>query len=302
MTTQEQVKDNPLYTLVHNAGFVGLIEYMGSDKTICESARVSYGNNEKIYSKEKDRNLIRYMMRHRHTSVFEMAVLKFHIKLPIFVMRQLIRHRMASVNEMSGRFSVMSDEFYLPELEYIQPQSDTNKQGRSDAKWHDKYKESMRNRIDTSCMTSYTMYTDLLGYPNSKFTEGLTKELARVVLPVANYTECYWKMDLHNLFHLLKLRLDLHAQVEIRDYAEAMYDFVKAYFPLSSEAFQDYVLLSRTLSRMDIQMLSDNDTFGIIGEAEDYEMSKREYEEMKEFIRNLRQRSVPEYITKISGE
>jgi len=192
-------------------------------------------------------------------------------------MRQLIRHRTANVNEYSGRYSEMSDEFYLPEPDYIQPQSTTNKQGRAgNLSDHDKH--TMRSVMENSYTVSYDNYRFLLGEGVEDF-DGISRELARGVLPVANYTECYWKIDLHNFFHFLRLRLDPHAQREIRDFAQAMYDFAKPYFPLSMEAFEDYVLQSRTLSRMDMLAIRDMLAGTFEPNPEKYGMGKREYTE-----------------------
>lgn len=287
MTKQEQILDDPNYMPIHNHGFVGILDTMGSDEEIAAAARVSYGLGTK--STTDDRNLLRYMMRQAHTSPFEMAEVKFHIKLPIFVMRQLIRHRTANVNEYSGRYSEMSDEFYVPEVDYIAPQSKKNKQGR-EGTINEIDKQTIIDLIEDSEENSYNTYKVLLSEEpesSSFFDEefpGMARELSRMVLPVANYTECYWKIDLHNFFHFCRLRLDAHAQREIRDFAQAMYDFAKPYFPLSMEAFEDYVLYSRTLSRMDILAIKDmlNGTF--VASAEHYGMGKREYTELIEFL------------------
>ena len=238
-------------TKIHEHGFVRLVDTMGSDGDIADAARVSYGKGTRAVS--DNRNLIRYLMRHKHTSPIEMASVKFHLKLPIFVMRQVIRHRTASVNEYSGRYSVMTDDCYIPEVDYIQPQSQTNKQGRggelSDS-WKDKYK-SLITQITDKSLTAYEI---LLG--NKTIAHGgLSRELSRIVLPVSNYTECYWKIDLHNFFHFCRLRMDSHAQQEIRDYAIAMYELVKPHFPIAVEAFEDYSLESKSFSRMEMDVL-----------------------------------------------
>ena len=236
---------------IHQHGFVRLVDTMGSDGDIADAARVSYGKGTRAVS--DNRNLIRYLLRHKHTSPIEMASVKFHLKLPIFVMRQLIRHRTASVNEYSGRYSVMSNDCYIPEIDYIQPQSQTNKQGRdgelSDS-WKNKYKTIIRD-ITTSTLIAYK---SLVG--DGDFgREGLSRELSRIVLPVSNYTECYWKIDLHNFFHFCRLRMDSHAQQEIRDYAKPMYELVKPHFPIATEAFEDYSLGSKSFSRMEMNVL-----------------------------------------------
>jgi thymidylate synthase (FAD) len=286
MTKQELVLNNPNYKAVHNHGFVGILETMGSDESIANAARVSYGTGTRSVS--DDRNLLRYLMRHKHTSPFEMAEVKFHLKVPIFVMRQLVRHRTANLNEYSGRYSEMSDEFYLPEEDYLQPQSTTNKQGRA-GEISEQDKIVLRAIIEDTQKETYNQYKILLGEEEKElFADdfaGLTRELARAVLPVSNYTECYWKIDLHNFFHFCRLRLDAHAQREIRDFAQAMYDFAKPYFPLSMEAFEDYVLNSRTLSRMDIMALTDMLGGEFVADAAHYGMSKREYTEFVDLFK-----------------
>jgi thymidylate synthase (FAD) len=288
MTKQEQVLDNPNYKPVHNHGFVGLLETMGSDADIADAARVSYGKGTKSVS--DDRNLLRYLMRHKHTSPFEMAEIKYHLKVPVYVMRQLVRHRTANLNEYSGRYSEMSDEFYIPDMDYLQPQSTTNKQGRA-GEISEQDKIVLRCIIEDAQKEAYYQYKVLLGDEEKELFDedfaGLSRELARGVLPVSNYTECYWKIDLHNFFHFCRLRLDSHAQREIRDFAQVMYDFAKPYFPLSMEAFEDYVLNSRTLSRMDIAALMDMLQGQFVADAAHYGMSKREYTEFVDFFKPL---------------
>jgi len=237
---------------IHKHGFVRLIDVMGDDSSIADAARVSYGTGTRSVS--DNRNLIRYLVRHKHTSPLEMVEVKFHLRLPIFVMRQLVRHRTASLNEYSGRYSIMSDDCYVPDLDYIQPQSQTNKQGRGDDglsdRWKARYQETI-NDIRYKCLVAYRF---LIGNESIEHG-GLTRELARTVLPVSNYTECYWKMDLHNFFHFCRLRMDDHAQQEIQDYAKAMYEMVKPEVPIAAEAFEDYSLYSISLSRMELSAL-----------------------------------------------
>ena len=275
-------------TKIHQHGFVRLVDTMGSDGDIADAARVSYGKGTRAVS--DNRNLIRYLMRHKHTSPIEMASVKFHLKLPIFVMRQLIRHRTASVNEYSGRYSVMTDDCYIPELEYIQPQSQTNKQGRggelSDT-WKKKYYTMIRDITNKA-----TICYDLLVGNKTLGHGGLSRELSRIVLPVSNYTECYWKIDLHNFFHFSRLRMDSHAQQEIQDYAKAMFEMVKPHFPIATEAFEDYSLNSMSLSRMEKNVLiyvlnsfPDAKLFLTSlkdGQDIDFGMGKREWTELEE--------------------
>ena len=231
---------------IHQLGFVKLLDVMGDDEEVENSARISYGEGTRKVN--QTRNLIRYLMRHKHTSPFEMCEVKFHLKLPIFVMRQLVRHRTANLNEYSGRYSVMSNEYYLPEADYLQKQSSTNNQGRGEVHSSTGLLHFEFNRVYDN---AHIAYENLLN-------EELTKELARAVLPVANYTECIWKIDLHNFFHFVKLRADKHAQREIQDYANAMYELVKPKFPLCCEAFEDYDRDAVTFSRQEMDIIKDN--------------------------------------------
>jgi thymidylate synthase (FAD) len=258
MTTWEDVQNNSSYVKVLDTGFVGLIESMGSDSSIVQAARLSYGSGTKTV--REDRGLIRYLIRNRHTSPLEMCQVKIHIKLPIFVMRQLIRHRTASINEYSGRYSVMTDEFYIPDVSQIRSQSTTNKQGRADpVSVSDALK--VQDLIRTSCNQNYKLYQQLLGdeedHSFSNEFEGLARESARIVLPVNNYTEVVWCQNLHNLFHLLKLRMDEHSQWEIRQYADCIYKLVQPLFPLACEAFEDYINQSVLMSRMEINLMRE---------------------------------------------
>ena len=227
-------------------GFVRLIDYMGDDGAIVQAARVSYGKGTKKVS--RDRDLIRYLLGHQHTSPFEMVEFKFHVKLPIFVARQWIRHRTANVNEYSGRYSVMKEEFYQPEADQIRLQSEVNKQGRSDEAAPPELRDDFLAHSSEMQKRAYEKYTDYL-------TAGLARELARINLPLSLYTEWYWKIDLHNLMHFLKLRVDPHAQYEIRQYALAMGDIVKTICPISWEAFEDYILHAEKFSSMELRVL-----------------------------------------------
>jgi len=242
LRTEINFETDKNYVPVLDHGFVGLVDHMGSDSAIVQAARVSYGDGTKQV--QDDRNLIRYLMRHEHTTPFEMCEVKFHIKLPIFVMRQLVRHRTASMNEYSARYSVLTDEFYIPEFEQIQKQSTTNKQGREDAEWGFDEKRSVQHAFQRSFHNAYKEYASLLGKEDS----GLARELARSVLPVGGYTELYWKANLKNFLHMARLRMDPHAQWEIREFAGAMYDLVKPLFPEACSAFEDYAVNSVKLS------------------------------------------------------
>jgi len=240
-----QLEKNLGMKTVHQLGFVKLLDVMGSDEEVENAARISYGKGTRKVS--QTRNLIRYLIRHKHTSPLEMCEVKFHIKLPIFIMRQLVRHRMANLNEYSGRYSIMSDEFYLPEADYLQKQSTTNNQGREEIILNKGLLQFEFNRIYDGAQIAYE---NLLNFE-------LTKELARAVLPVANYTECIWKIDLHNFFQFVKLRADKHAQREIQDYANAMYELVKPKFPLCCEAFEDYNRDAVTFSKQEMDVIRE---------------------------------------------
>jgi len=232
---------------VHEHGFVKLLDVMGNDEEVENAARISYGEGTRKTS--QTRNLIRYLMRHKHTSPFEMCEVKFHLKLPIFVMRQLVRHRTANLNEYSGRYSVMSDDFYFPRGKNLKPQSTTNKQGREDGELRNPGEiEFELFRIFDGAKNAYHNLLDW----------DLSRELARIVLPVSNYTEVIWKIDLHNFFHFYRLRGDDHAQDEIQHFAEAMWNLVEPHFPICCEAFTDYVLEAKTFSKKEMAIIKDN--------------------------------------------
>ncbi len=226
-------------------GFIRLVDYMGTDASIVQAARVSYGKGTKSVS--EDRNLIRYLMRHQHTSPFEMVEAKFHVRLPIFVARQWIRHRTANVNEYSMRYSESLGLYYVPRVEDIAEQSKDNKQGRGE-NLEEVLAIDLRERIRNQNEMSDIFYHELLD-------EGVARELARINSPVSTYTEWYWKNDLRNIFHFLKLRMDKHAQKEIRVYAFTMADIIKKIVPISYEAFEDYVLNAVTFSAIEMEAL-----------------------------------------------
>ena len=270
---------------IHQLGFVKLLDVMGDDEEIENSARISYGEGTRKVN--QTRNLIRYLMRHKHTSPFEMCEVKFHLKLPIFIMRQLVRHRTANLNEYSGRYSVMSNEFYLPEGDYLAKQSTTNSQGRGEVLEQQGLLQFEFNRIYDGASMAYQVLLE----------EDLSRELARAVLPVANYTECIWKIDLHNFFHFVKLRSDSHAQREIRDYSDAMYELVKPNFPLCCEAFEDYVQGATTFSKQEMgvirELLEYADTKAALAGMSVKDVgvleSKLGKRESKEFLEKLKQ-------------
>ena len=225
---------------VLDKGFVRLVEVMGSDASVVQAARVSYGEGTKTV--REDAALIDYLMRHRHTSPFEMVEFKFHVKAPIFVVRQWFRHRTASVNEVSGRYSVLKEEFYEPSA--WRRQAKDNKQG-SEGEFADGEALALLKGVEWE---AYRAYQALL-------EKGIAREMARMVLPLNLYTEFYWKQDLHNLFHFLALRLDPHAQLEIRQYAKAIAEIVKAHVPLAWQSFEEHVLRGAHLSRAELEAL-----------------------------------------------
>jgi thymidylate synthase (FAD) len=244
----EEILYRPIPVLDH--GFVRVVDYLGDDGAIVQAARVSYGKGTKTVS--SDRGLIRYLMRHRHTTPFEMCEIKLHVKLPIFVARQWIRHRTANVNEYSARYSILDREFYLPAPEHLAPQSAANRQGR-EGEIPDAEKQAMRDEIADLSDRAYRLYETLLnetlaGEVVDDRRTGLARELARMVLPTNYYTQWYWKVDLHNLFHFLSLRADAHAQYEIRAYAEAICGIVEKWVPAAWGAFADYRLGSAAFS------------------------------------------------------
>lgn len=255
-------------------GFVRLVDVMGDDGSIVQAARVSYGAGTKTVN--EDRGLIRYLMRHQHTTPFEMVEFKFHIKLPIFIARQWIRHRTANVNEYSGRYSIMKDDFYLPDTEQIRPQSEINKQGRSEEIFEPEKANSIREQMDKVQNSLYTEYENLL-------ENDLARELARINLPLSNYTEWYWKIDLHNLFHFLRLRIDSHAQYEIRVYGEAMAEIVKQIVPHAWEAFEDYSLNSVNFSKPELAAIRELMEGKKIEDLnlDELKLSKREFREFE---------------------
>lgn len=234
------------YFPVLDNGFVALIDYMGTDESIEQAARVSYGAGTR--RRTQTRGLLRYLRRHHHTTPSEMVELKFHCSMPIFIARQWIRHRTASVNEYSGRYSIIPTIFYTPRPEQVQTQSQTNNQGRSDdAVVAELYEHSLQlwQEVRSAAAKSYEWMT----------AHDIARELARIDLPVSTYTQWYWKIDLHNLMHFLTLRSDSHAQWEMRQYANVIAGMLKRVAPLSYEAWVDYDLRGARFSRMELQVL-----------------------------------------------
>lgn len=232
---------------VLNRGFVRLVDYLGGDQRIVQAARVSYGAGTK--SVRQDQALIEYLISHAHTSPFEQVVLTFHCKMPIFVARQWIRHRTARLNEISGRYSVMEDEFYIPEKEQVQFQSKANRQGRDTEEVPKELKARVLDILVSGQSLAYEDYQKMID-------SDIARELARINLPLSLYTQWYWQIDLSNLFHFLKLRMDYHAQWEIRQYANAMATITRAVAPLAYDAFEKHVLNAVTFSGVELEALN----------------------------------------------
>ena len=266
-------------------GFVRVVDYMGDDAAVVQAARVSYGRGTKKVS--EDRGLINYLMRHRHTTPFEMCEIKYHVKLPIFVARQWIRHRTANVNEYSARYSILDNEFYLPRPEQLAAQSKANRQGRAEV-ITGKEAERVFSLLKKDAELVYEHYMEMLnegeaGEPLDPERSGLARELARMNLSLAFYTQWYWKTNLHNLMHFLSLRADAHAQYEIRVYADAMMAMADAWVPAAAQAFRDYQLGAVTLSAQMLGVLRRM----LAGEQVTHEtsgMSKREWTEFTQSI------------------
>ena len=272
--------DKHLYSAVPvlDHGFVRVIDYMGDDAAICQAARVSYGKGTK--SVQNDEGLIRYLMRHWHSTPFEMCELKLHVKLPVFVARQWIRHRTANVNEYSARYSILDREFYIPAPENVAAQSVVNNQGRGDT-LEGEAAARVLELLKADSTRAYDHYQEMIDESGL----GLARELARMNLPANIYTQWYWKVDLHNLFHFLRLRADAHAQYEIRVYAEALCNIVADWVPFAYRAFEDYRLGAVTMSAQMVTCLQRM----LKGEAVDEGnsgMSKREWREFQGMLGN----------------
>ena len=258
-------------------GFIRVVDYMGDDAAICQAARVSYGKGTK--SVQNDEGLIRYLMRHWHSTPFEMCEVKLHVKLPVFVARQWIRHRTANVNEYSARYSILDREFYIPAPEYIAAQSVVNNQGRGEALTGAEAARVL-DILKTDSERSYDNYQAMISDDGQR---GLARELARMNLPTNIYTQWYWKVDLHNLLHFLRLRADAHAQYEIRVYADAICSVVADWVPFAYAAFEDYRLGGATLSETALECVRRM----LKGEAVTQEtsgMSKGEWREFEQLL------------------
>jgi len=266
---------------VLDRGFVRVVDYMGDDAAVVQAARVSYGIGTKKV--REDEGLIRYLLRHRHTTPFEMCEIKFHVKLPIFVARQWIRHRTANVNEYSARYSILDNEFYIPAPEHLAAQSTANRQGRGDVLEGEEAARAL-DILKSDAARAYADYEALLnaredGSVIDANKQGLARELARMNLSLNFYTQWYWKIDLHNLMHFLSLRADPHAQYEIRAYADAMLDIVARWVPATHRAFVDYRVGGAHLSAQGLAIVRRL----LAGEEvtqEDSDLSKREWREL----------------------
>jgi len=264
-------------------GFIRVVDYMGNDSSIVQAARVSYGKGTKKVN--TDSGLIKYLMRHWHSTPFEMCEIKYHVKLPIFIARQWIRHRTANVNEYSARYSILDKEFYLPSQENLAAQSQSNRQGRGDV-LEGKQAKKVLDLLKTDAERTYNNYEEMLNerYDGSIIDEkeiGLARELARMNLTLNTYTQWYWKTDLLNLMNFLRLRADHHAQYEIRAYADVMLDTLKRWVPITYEAFMDYRVGGTEVSskgKLVIQKLIKKENITI----EESGLSKREWNELME--------------------
>jgi thymidylate synthase (FAD) len=276
----EEILYKPLPALDH--GFVRVVDYMGDDAAIVQSARVSYGKGTKKIS--NDKGLIKYLMRHWHSTPFEMCEIKLHVKLPIFIARQWIRHRTANVNEYSARYSILDKEFYIPSVENLASQSQVNKQGRAESLSPEEANKVI-TLLKNDAEQTYRNYEVMLNENSEGETlddgsMGIARELARMNLTLNTYTQWYWKIDLNNLLHFLALRADAHAQYEIRVYADIILDIVKKWVPVTYEAFEDYRVGGTQLSAKEILILKKI----IKGETVDPEaegISKREWGELQ---------------------
>ena len=279
----EEILFEPIPVLDH--GFVRVIDYMGDDAAVVQAARVSYGKGTKKIS--DDAGLINYLLRHRHTTPFEMCEIKYHVKLPIFVARQWIRHRTANVNEYSARYSVLDCEFYVPEEVDLAAQSSSNRQGRGNILSGKEAKRVLDILREDAQMT-YDHYIEMLneseeGNIIDVSKEGLARELARMNLTLSTYTQWYWKTDLHNLLNFLSLRADTHAQYEIRVYADAMMETLRRWCPITFQSFSDHRVEGVTLSGKAIKVVKKLIS-GVHINQEESGMSKREWRELMEVI------------------
>ena len=279
----EKVLYQPFKVL--DKGFIRIVDYMGNDSSIVQAARVSYGKGTK--KKSLDEGLIRYLLRHKHTTPFEMCEIKLHVKLPIFIARQWIRHRTANVNEYSARYSILEDEFYIPKIANLAEQSSSNKQGRGK-----KINEDLAAKIikilkddSTRCYNNYLWMlneNNTQGYDEAR--DSLSRELARINLTLNTYTEWYWKIDLHNFMHFLSLRADHHSQFEIRAYADVLIKILKKWVPITYKAFCSYMLNSAELSQEALQVIKEL-IKGKKVNKDSTGLTNREWEELQQILK-----------------
>ena len=279
----EKVLYQPFKVL--DKGFIRIVDYMGNDSSIVQAARVSYGKGTK--KKSLDEGLIRYLLRHKHTTPFEMCEIKLHVKLPIFIARQWIRHRTANVNEYSARYSILEDEFYIPKIANLAEQSSSNKQGRGK-----KINEDLAAKIikilkddSTRCYNNYLWMlneNNTQGYDETR--DSLSRELARINLTLNTYTEWYWKIDLHNFMHFLSLRADHHSQFEIRAYADVLIKILKKWVPITYKAFCSYMLNSAELSQEALQVIKEL-IKGKRVNKDSTGLTNREWEELQQLLK-----------------
>ena len=279
----EKVLYQPFKVL--DKGFIRIVDYMGNDSSIVQAARVSYGKGTK--KKSLDEGLIRYLLRHKHTTPFEMCEIKLHVKLPIFIARQWIRHRTANVNEYSARYSILEDEFYIPKIANLAEQSSSNKQGRGK-----KINEDLAAKIikilkddSTRCYNNYLWMlneNNTQGYDETR--DSLSRELARINLTLNTYTEWYWKIDLHNFMHFLSLRADHHSQFEIRAYADVLIKILKKWVPITYKAFCSYILNSAELSQEALQVIKEL-IKGKKVNKDSTGLTNREWEELQQLLK-----------------
>ena len=279
----EDILYEPLPVL--DQGFVRVIDYMGDDSAIVQAARVSYGRGTRRV--REDAGLIRYLLRHRHTTPFEMCEIKYHVKLPIFVARQWIRHRTANVNEYSARYSVLDREFYIPAPETLAAQATQNRQGRGDTLTGEEAARVLDILREDSAR-AYADYQEMLNEDDvgniiDPARDGLAREMARMNLPLNIYTQWYWKIDLHNLLGFLSLRADSHAQYEIRAYADAMLESVKRWVPLTYAAFEDYIMGGASISATGLKVVRRMLAGEEVSQA-DSELSAREWRELMDLL------------------
>ena len=278
----ERVLYNQIKVL--DKGFIRVVDYMGNDSSIVQAARVSYGKGTK--KKSLDEGLIRYLLRHKHTTPFEMCEIKLHVKLPIFIARQWIRHRTANINEYSARYSILEDEFYIPKTSNLAKQSISNKQGRGKELESELAKKIIKILKEDS-KRNYNNYLWMLneeeneGYDNTR--DSLSRELARINLTLNTYTQWYWKVDLHNFMHFLSLRADSHSQLEIRAYADILLDLLKKWVPITYKAFCSYRLNSAELSHEALEVIKKL-IKGKNLKRESTSLSKREWDELNQLI------------------